>query len=457
MVAPEPGSPLWLVNRLYKRLMKRRAVTDSRWKYYIGDQPLPVLHDRVLSLQYERLLKHSQTNVCGLIADAVQQRMQVDGFRVVGSTETNDEAWRIWQENHLDADFDLVLREMLATGYSYMMVWPDADDETTPIITPESCRDTITVADPGNRRKVSAALRVWVDELSGDIFANLYTPNALYKWRSKYDDLVSSGDDYERKWEIRQVEGEAWPAPNPLGVVPVIPFINDPDMYGNGRSEFEQALKIQDRLNKRLTDLAITIEYGSFKQKWATGFDVPTDEDGQPLDDIKTAITRMIVSENPDTKFGAFDATDPSPILEAVKTDIIHALAVTQTPPSHSVMTMVNIGTDAIRETGAALVTKVWARNRFTGESLEQVMRLALRSAGSEADSRMETVWHSPETYTLAERADAATKYRSIGYPTRKILEMDGKTPAEIEEFMQMKAQETTVEGFGDPMRMLEQ
>lgn len=99
-------------------------------------------------------------------------------------------------------------------------------------------------------------------------------------------------------------------------------------------------------MNKRLADLSLAAEFGAFKQKWATGFELPTDENGQPVEDVKTALTRMMVSDDDKTKFGSFDATDLGPYIESIKQDVLHAAAVSQTPPHHIIGGIINAGAD---------------------------------------------------------------------------------------------------------------
>ena len=80
--------------------------------YYEGDHPLPTPPQHLPPAAYREAVKAwrsmtamSITNWVKLVADAPAERLAVTGFRSASSGPAGDEeAWRIWQRNHLDAD-----------------------------------------------------------------------------------------------------------------------------------------------------------------------------------------------------------------------------------------------------------------------------------------------------------------------------------------------------------------
>jgi hypothetical protein len=62
---------------------------------------------------------------------------------------------------------------------------------------------------------------------------------------------------------------------NPLGEVPFFELRNRP--LGRTRSEIANLVVPQRRLNQAVFNMDAVAEYGAFRQKWATGIEVPRD------------------------------------------------------------------------------------------------------------------------------------------------------------------------------------
>jgi hypothetical protein len=70
-------------------------------------------------------------------------------------------------------------------------------------------------------------------------------------------------------------------------------------------------------------------------------------------------------------------------------------------------------------------------------------MRLAFRIKGAEAPPDLETVWRDPESRTMAERVDGATKLSSIGVPREALwLMLPDVTPQTVEQWRAMSEEE---------------
>ena len=63
---------------------------------------------------------------------------------------------------------------------------------------------------------------------------------------------------------------------NPLGVVPLVPMLNNADTLGGASSEVQAILPLQDAVNKLLADMMIAREYSSFRQRWGPGSSCPS-------------------------------------------------------------------------------------------------------------------------------------------------------------------------------------
>ncbi|PAX87835.1 hypothetical protein CLM82_00135, partial [Streptomyces albidoflavus] len=103
-------SPEWWLDRLYDQLQARIDYVARMRSYCSGNHPLPTLPDKARSA-FQKLLRHARSNYVGLVADATSERIQVDGFRLGGAEVGDEELWRIWQANSMDADSDMLIGE----------------------------------------------------------------------------------------------------------------------------------------------------------------------------------------------------------------------------------------------------------------------------------------------------------------------------------------------------------
>lgn len=267
----EPLSPEWWLRKLSRDLADRQPRLKRYDDYYEGTHPLGFATPKFREA-FGGLFKEFADNWCDLVVDAVRERLKVTGFRLGKDTSGDARAWRIWQANALDAESQIGFTEALIAAEAYMLVWWGEDD--TPAITVEHPSEVIVAHAAGSRRQRSAALKRWLGD-DGHEYATLYLPDALYKFRSRSP--RSTGGITPVQWEEREVGNEAWPLPNPLGVVPMVPIVNRPRLLKPGASEIKKVIPIQDGVNKLVADMLVASEFGAAPQRWATGIDVPTD------------------------------------------------------------------------------------------------------------------------------------------------------------------------------------
>ena len=76
----------------------------------------------------------------------------------------------------------------------------------------------------------------------------------------------------------------------------------------------------QRLLNQTMFNMQAIAEYGAFRQKWATGIEVPRDPStGAPIAPYEAHIAKLFVAEGADAKFGDFNATDLKPHLDLAR------------------------------------------------------------------------------------------------------------------------------------------
>jgi hypothetical protein len=440
-----PGSPVWWLDRLEKKLDARQAKIKLYDDYYEGNHPLAFAGEKFRSA-FGRLFEAFADNWCDLVVDAVEERLNVEGFRF-GSKSADKEAWRMWQTNQLDGDSQMAHTESLVCLESSIIVGP-GDDPKTPSITVEHPSQVIVEQAEGQRRTRRAALKVWTDEY-GVKMATLYMPGHIWKWQERKPRragaiIISNTDIETTKWEIRESGTEPWPLENVLGVVPVVTLANRPRLLKPGISELHRVIPIQDGVNKLVADMLVASEYQAFRQRWLSGHEVPTDpETGQPIEEFRHAIDRMFIVEDEKAQFGEFSTTDLSNFVVGIEMLVQHIASQTRTPPHYFALKGQFPSGDAIKSAETGLVAKTRRKMRHFGEAWEEVMRLAFLVQGDKAryaKTGVVTIWADPESRSEAQHVDAVLKQKAFDIPNEILWEKLGYTPPEIERIKQIRA-----------------
>ncbi len=468
----KPMSPGWWLHRLCGKLaldQPRLALMD---RYYRGDHPLPYV-PRVLKAEFERMLRRSRSNFMRIVVQAPSERLRVQGFRPKGTEKPDRDVWGWWTDTcELDVDGNLAISDSMAMGRSYLSVWKfQGEDEPRAQI--EDPRTTITERDPRDRHRRVAGLRLWLDDWTGLVMADVWLPDGCYHYQARAQQIASSElwpqfwepaypieDTQVRHTDLVLREGPAssvlqWVSqwteldatPNPSGEIPLVPLVNLPSTLKqpDGESELDDVYLTQDRINEMLFNRALAAWTTAYRQKWATGLDIPVDSAGKPIQPFEAAIDRLWISEDPNTKFGEFGATDLKPYIESVEEDVQHIAVQTRTPRHYFLQQGQSPSGDAIKSAEAGLVAKVGEKQLYLGRAFAEVVRLRDVLAGRDP-RRMEVIWADPEFRTLAELTDSIIKQKAAELiPRRVAQEKLGYSPSEIDRMDALFAEEALV------------
>lgn len=441
-----PGSPQWWLVRLEVALNDRATRIITYDAYYEGRQQLAFATEQFRKA-FGRQFSAFADNWMQIVVDACEERLDVEGFRIPSDDPKADptvgdkEAWDIWQANGMDAGSQMVHTDSLVDEESYVLIGPP--ENGYPKITAESPFQMIVESGPGYGSARRAALKKWVED--GLAYATLYLPEFVYKFVSSKP-LRSNQTKIE--WVKRTVQGEEWPLRNLAGEVPVVPFCNRPRLARPPRSEIADLIPIQDAINKLFMDMLVASEYAGFRQRVATGVEIPTDpETGQPLTDLMTmAMDRFLHTEESEAKFYTLEASDLGNYTNAIAMAIQHLASRSSTPPHYFLASMGNFPSgEALKAAETGLVSKVKRKMRLYGESWEEVMRLAFlfaeKTDKADAARSAETIWRDPESRTESEHIDAIVKMSSLGVPSEMLWEKSGYfSPQDIDRMKTMLA-----------------
>ena len=452
----ERGTPEWWLARLSRRLTER----GRDWKIYDDYYHRRQRTDQYLTAKlleaFGTTFKGLSINYCSVVVDALAERLTVQGFNFADDAGAASAAWDIWQRNSLDALFARGLRNGLAMGEFSLIVW--VDETGAPTIHVEDGRTVIVAADPADPRRRRAALKRWWDDDTGRHLATLYLPDAIYKYQSAGTTTRSS------TWEQRSVQGEPWPLPNALGVVPVVAIPNKPDLLGAGVSELVDIIPIQDAINANAVSALLAGQFSAFPQKYGINIELETDPDtGKPTfvpvsDPGRLQTFPPPNPGEPEVKLGQFAASDLNGYIAFHEMHVQAMATISRTPPHYF---LGNAGVfpsgEALRAAEAGLTSKALARQHDDGDPVEEAMRLAFRlaalspRASSDDAGRFqkwanltaaETGWRDPETRTESEHIDALMKQQALGVPDEILWERVPYSPQEIVRIKAIKAAE---------------
>ncbi|WP_088312410.1 phage portal protein [Kineosporia sp. R_H_3] len=458
MPAPnaDPGSPLWWLIRLKEQHKNEVPALERYNAHYEGTQPLSYLASELVTQLSDRL---RQVVIAWpmLVVDSVEERLDIEGFRLANSTSANDELWDIWQANDLDEWSQQAHLDALVMKRSYAIVGTNGEDARRPIITVESPLQVIHERDP-RTRKVAAAAKFWTDD-EGQQRATLYLPNETSWW-------VGAGSGWE--------QGSDDPDEHGRGVVPVEPIVNRPRLramngakvmqagalaaVGEGTSDLAPVIPISDAACKVATDMMVAAEFHAMPRRWALGFSREDfeDEAGNKISPFRQIAGNIWASERTKqegAEVGQFPESNLSNFHETLKL-LAQITGQVSGLPAHylNFATDNPASADAIRSGEVRLVKRAERKQRSFGGSWERVMRLALlwrdNSVPAEA-SRMETIWRDASTPTIAQVADAAVKKNQAGIvPLRQTREDLGYSATQIDR-MQEEDERTSALAFG--------
>jgi len=444
-------------DRLLTKLAAQREHIAGLWAWYTGRQELPTVTAKYAA-GYRLLLDSAITPWARLVVDAIAERLRVQGVESVSAPEAARAAWQAFKRSRLNADQRLIYTEALVGGTGYCSVSEQPDAVT---ITPESAFEVTHETDPGNRRVTAAALKMYPLDWSRTLWVcELYRPEATYRWTAQTDPPREIGQfpiDNPARRRSTQLGWEPLDdaQQNTVGAVTVVPFENRVDVLSGGASEIEDCIPILQRIDRLTLAQMMAAEFSSFRQKWATGLEVPVDPDtGKRVEPFSVAVDRLWISENPDSRFGTFEASDVGQYLSGKDSEIA-ALAAISRVPAHYLLQR-NLANPPSAESLIAgetgLVAKVEDRQAQYGESWERVLWLHAALSGTPVEvEQLEMQWMDAEKRNPAQVADAAVKLQTVGWPDRAVWRYTGATPEQIDEWTLEQAARTLLQAAATP------
>jgi hypothetical protein len=452
-----------LADKLEEELKRRRNKGDLYTNYYKGQQPLRFASDEFRKYHADRY-KGFADNWVQVVADSPVERLTVNGFQPAGSERADDESWRVWLTNAMDVDSQLGFLNAVNTGASYAVVWGNPDDPDTPTAEFVDSSQCIVAYRPGSRRHRRAALRRWED---GDAdYAILFLPDEVWKLKrerlgeGKRSTQMEDVDSDLDKWLPIEDGNEPNPQPNPMGVVPVVEFLNRPMLdFSDPVSDVSGVVAMQDAVNLLWAQLFTASDYASFPTRIVLGAERPVipvlDESGnvvgeRPVDMEKFAVDRVQFFSGDDVSTSEWSAANLAAYTDIIEVAVGHIAAQTRTPQHYLIGKMANLSADALLAAETGLVKRVSEKQLWFGHALRELFQLIALAQGDENKAQAcvggSVLWADAESRSQAQLTDSLTKLKALGFPFEWLALKYGLTPTEVVNLLKMREAESALD-----------
>ncbi|MDP2710804.1 MAG: hypothetical protein Q8O56_06260 [Solirubrobacteraceae bacterium] len=421
-----------LLRELDKRAAEHRRLRPYAERVSGHHMPIPeAVTAAKLTRAYRQLLSMSETPWGKLVVASKLDRLEVNGITSPDSS-VSDAVWHgVWQTNAMDLESKLAHRAALMDGRAHATVWPAGDwvandeQEITrwtseePRVTLDDSSVMVVEYVEGSRRERIGALRRWRDpNVDGRDLVTLYRRDGIYKFQQAKTDagdrrFTAAGVS----WEPREVDGEEWPLPNPLGVVPVVELgVNRqlaPGAFTHCSGEFANETGLIDKVNL-LTFLGLVVAVSmSFPLRVLIGEEILRDDSGKAIPPFDAYIGGAVQFENPQAKLAQYEPADRGAL--SIYGELQQLAKSTSTPGHYFPLadTISNVSAETIRAFEGPLHAAVNGSHKPSlGEGWEEVLRLGGRMLPEpvELSQRAAIMWADHESRSLAERADAFSK-----------------------------------------------
>ncbi len=466
------------------RLNSERYAKTER--YYNGDHDLAFATEKFQNT-FGTLFREFALNLCPVICDAVRDKLRVTGFsvesvssprvnkgssapsraltnvRATDTAATDTETRRIWQSNRMGTRSGEIHKEALKNGDAYVIVWPNARGEA--VFYPNKAANITLATDEDAPGRVLWAAKAW-QTADKHVRLNLFYPDRIEKYVSRGEtegslpdakDFVPAGTRASLPASCQSglppstamgVTPEepalraGMPAfrqdaqhivENPYGVVPVFHFANNADLGLAGRSELEAAMPVQDGLNKSVLDMLVAMEFAAYRQRWAAGIEIEYDADGKIVAPFKAGVDHLWLAENPQAKFGDFEASALDQFLKVKDSFRVDMASVTGTPLHYFLQTTGGFPSgESLKKAETRFLAKVRDRQESFGQVWADAMAFALMIEGQGRDTRLITEWEDPAPMAEREFLENILLKKQIGLPVEQALLEAGYGEADV-------------------------
>jgi hypothetical protein len=417
----------------------REAVYEKADRYYEGRHDLAFATEKFQNT-FGSLFREFALNLCPIVCDALRDKLRIARFSVdaapAGTLDVVGETLRQFRHrNKLSLRSGEVHKDALISGDAYVIIWPDANGRA--VIHPNAASAVTVAYDPSDPTRVSWAAKRWTDEV-GRRRVNMMFADRTERYVSTERPAKSGFAAAGTHFNVEEMKLDST-IENPYGRVPVFHFANNAGVGRLGRSELEPAIPIQDGLNKSVLDMLVAMEFSAFRQRWAAGIEVELNDDGKPIMPFESGIQHLWVAEDPNARFGDFEAANLDQFLKVKDSFRIDIASVTGTPLHYFLPNTRGLPSgESLKRAETRFLAKVRDRHESFGDVWADAAAFAVRIETG-IDVALTTQWHDPAPMTEREVLENILLKKQIGLGTAAALAEAGYGRTEIIDQMEEK------------------
>ena len=467
LLATPTGTPGTLDMKLIKLMWEtlnqdRSNAFDMAYDYLHGEHTKPYA-PATASEQIKDLQARSITNWMPLLINLPTQVSYVEGYRrgnneglaraarEAGAVDVKrySPEYRAWQRNRMDGRQATIYRAALTYGQSFALV--------------------NTIAVPGKPKIEVLPTRhtiAFFDDPVNDIRPKIVLSIKSYARDEKNPGLAVVWDDthrYELTFDFGKEftpKGDKVPHGFESGCPVVRYTCGALDDEGHSEGVITRTMiSLQDRVNQAAFSSNITADFGAFKVRTAAGLQVNyklNSETGEPLLDaagnpipepIAISQAKMLVSDDPDTKFGQLDETPLGGYLAHEDQSTKNLAAIAQFPLHALIGNVSNLSAEALEALEKQFMRHMTALHVSWGESHEELFRLIAEALGDEEGMDSyggEVRWRDMSSKAYGAVMDGLGKAADmLGVPKRGLWsQIPGLTSGDLEDFDELHEEE---------------
>lgn len=386
-------------NQLPGGLARDAWITDNRMRgekvarfrrYVDGDFDASMTREMQEMLRIKRGGEFG-ANYCDMVVQTMADRLRVIGIVADAPAATT------WGENVLNWNrFDGLQMDVhdsaIRDGDSYVMVSYD-NAAQMPVLTHELAFDGVegilVVHDRGDTGVIACAIKIW--QVTRAHFADTLRVNFYYADRIERYLMPNSGVGLLMPFSA---DGQPavldWTLPDgsPIGV-PIVQFSNRKrGDTGYGLSEIENAIPLQDALNRTLHSMVMAAELSAFQVRYVVGFKPPAaivpgmmmsvNAGSDPTTGQPKTPSEGQIKWFDSIRVGAFEQGEIGPFIEQAQFLIDQIRTTTRTPNPEALGS--GVSGESRKQAEIGLIGKCQRFQVKAGNSWENMMALAART-----------------------------------------------------------------------------
>lgn len=442
----DPERPLeeQLKKIAFSALINKQTHHGVRWDYYEGRHTIKWSSDKLRDV-FKSLHPKFIENWCSVVVDAVLDRLTLAGISVQENDQAEDLVLKWFEQEQIFIDSEEVHKEILVTGESYLIIWPkDATSSLRPDNLGLYWNDSRRVHlfyEPDNPKEKWFGAKWWMGA-DGKQYLTVMQRDTVSVYQATHDPRNMTGP--EALTEASFILQEEFVNPFQEVGIPIFQFRRD---LREG-TELDNAMPIQDMLNKTVSDMMVSGEFGAFNQRWAvTNAEFPGGR--VPFAPFTTTKFPASDKDNESTQVGQWDATELGNFVGAIDHFMQAMAVITGTPKHYFWGQQGSPSGEALIAMEAPLnkkVSKRVSRVKSTWTEIADFFFRVQRISGVER-SQINSLYEDTRTVQPKSLAEVRRTNKEAGMPLITQLRDEGWNDADINQMLEDVALEVQLSG----------